>query len=182
MAFSLSKFLVFFTILCASSFIAVLSTDEASNLIQKTCENTQHYDLCVSSLELDSSSAKSDAKGLALIMINIAIANATETNSYIASQIKNITNNTAMDRAMRVCNDKYAFANNALRNSIVNLDNEEYDYAYMHVMAAGDYPSGCRSAFRRCPGLVYPTNMAVREEALKHICDVVLGIVDSLGS
>lgn len=82
---------------------------------------------------------------------------------------------------MRECADKYAFANDALQNSVQDLSSELYDYAYMHVMAAADYPNACRNAFKRYPGLVYPQELAVREEGLKHICDVVLGIIDALG-
>lgn len=48
-------------------------------------------------------------------------------------------------------------------------------------MAAADYPNVCRNAFKRCPNLVYPKELALRENSFKHICDVVLGIIDALG-
>ncbi|KAK4416716.1 Cell wall / vacuolar inhibitor of fructosidase 2 [Sesamum alatum] len=141
-----------------------LSANGNSDLIQQTCKNTKYYDLCVSSLKSDSSSLKADSKlGLALIMI------------------LSVKNDTAVRKVMKECADKYAFANDALQNSVQDLSTELYDYAYMHVMAAADYPNACRNAFKRYPGLVYPQELAVREEALKHICDVVLGIIDALG-
>ncbi|KAL0449807.1 UNVERIFIED_CONTAM: Cell wall / vacuolar inhibitor of fructosidase 2 [Sesamum latifolium] len=159
------------------------SANGNSDLIQQTCKNTKYYDLCVSSLKSDSSSLKADSKlGLALIMVRVGMANATATNSYISSQILSVKNDTApMRKVMRECADKYGFANDALQNSVQDLSSELYDYAYMHVMAAADYPNACRNAFKRYPGLVYPQELAVREEGLKHICDVVLGIIDALG-
>lgn len=180
---ALFRFLLFILITSYHHVVISSSANDATDLIQQTCKNTQHYDLCVSSLKSSSlaPSTKVDAKGLALIMVNIAIANATATSSYIAYQMKGLGGNALMMGAMKECGDKYGFAKDALENSAVDLNGERYDYAYMHVMAAGDYPSGCRSAFRGCPGLVYPAQLALREEGLKHICDVVLGIVDSLG-
>lgn len=86
-----------------------------------------------------------------------------------------------MKKAVKECADKYAFANEALESALRDLGDEMYDYAYMHVMAAGDYPNGCRNVFKRSPGIAYPPELARREEGLKRICDVVLGIIDGLG-
>ncbi|XP_057769034.1 cell wall / vacuolar inhibitor of fructosidase 2-like [Salvia miltiorrhiza] len=153
-------------------------TSSSADLIQQTCKSTKYYDLCVSSLKSDSSSPKAgDAKGLALIMVRLGVANATATNAYLLSAA---ANSTSAKKAIKECADKYAFASEALKSSLQDLSDELYDYAYMHVMAAADYPDGCRNAFKRSPGLLYPPEMAHREDGLKRICDVVLGIIDSL--
>ncbi|KAL7090515.1 hypothetical protein ACP275_12G045800 [Erythranthe tilingii] len=176
MGFSLFLFLsIFFT----SLFNPILSS---SDLIQQTCKNTQYYELCVSSLKSDSSSSKADsAKGLALIMVRVGMANASATNSYLSSKMPSVANGSSMKKAMKECSEKYASANDALVNSYQDLSAEMYDYAYMHVMAASDYPNACRNAFKRYPGLIYPAGIALREDGFKHICDVVLGIIDTLG-
>ncbi|CAK7351249.1 unnamed protein product [Dovyalis caffra] len=57
-----------------------------------------------------------------------------------------------------------------------------FDHAYMHVMGASDYQNACYNAFRKYPGLAYPSELASREAGLKHICDVVLGFIDHLGA
>ncbi|PIN20607.1 hypothetical protein CDL12_06708 [Handroanthus impetiginosus] len=114
-------------------------------------------------------------------MVKVGISNATATNSYLSSQILSATNDTLMKKVMKECADKYASANDALKNSFQDLSAELYDYAYMHVMAAADYPNACHNAFKRYPGLVYPQELADRESGLKHICDVVLGIIDAIG-
>lgn len=163
------------------SFDPILSAYGNADLIQQTCRNTKYYDLCVSSLKSDSSSPKADTKGLALIMVKVGIANATATNSYLSSQMLSVTNDTLMKKVMKECADKYAFAHDALQSSVQALSAEVYDYVYMQVMAAADYPNACHNAFKRYPGLIYPPELALREDGLKHICDVVLGIIDALG-
>ncbi|GFY91259.1 hypothetical protein Acr_07g0014550 [Actinidia rufa] len=57
-----------------------------TDLIEKTCKSTKHYGLCVSSLKSNTSSLKSDTKGLAVIMVGVGIANATATASFLSSQ------------------------------------------------------------------------------------------------
>ncbi|CAN4126296.1 unnamed protein product [Withania somnifera] len=164
------------------------SSSSSLDLIQKTCKNTKYYDLCVSSLKSDSTSLKADTKGLATIMVKIGMANATATNSYLTSSklVLNTTNYTnddvaLMKKLLKDCADKYALATNALKDSLQDLNNEVYDYAYMHVMAAADYPNVCHNGFRRNPRLDYPPQLSIREDGFKHICDVVLGILDALG-
>ncbi|KAL2521309.1 Cell wall/vacuolar inhibitor of fructosidase 2 [Forsythia ovata] len=149
------------------------------DLIQKTCKNTKYYELCLSSLKSDTTSPKEDTKDLALVMIRVGMANATATNSYLSSQMLNATNNILKKKIIKECADKYASASDALHNSVQDLGAELYDYAYMHVMAAADYPNACRNAFKRYPGLVYPPEIGIREDGLKQICDVVLGIIDT---
>lgn len=162
--------------------------DSSEDLIQKTCKNTKYYDLCVSSLKSDSTTSKaSDTKGLAQIMVRVGVANATATKSYLSSLIgagssANDSSATAAitKKLLRDCADKYSHAGEALLASIQDLDAEMYDYAYMHVMAAADYPNACHNGFRRYPGLAYPRQLAIREQGFKRICDVVMGMIDSL--
>ncbi|KAF2292066.1 hypothetical protein GH714_006937 [Hevea brasiliensis] len=115
-------------------------------------------------------------------MIGIGVANATATSYYLSSHLLNATaNHTILKKVLKDCADKYSYAGDALKASVIDMGMESYDYAYMHIMAAADYPNACRIAFRRCPGLTYPPEIANREQRLKHICDVVLGIIDVLG-
>ncbi|KAL3819224.1 hypothetical protein ACJIZ3_005129 [Penstemon smallii] len=163
-------------------FISLNPISSTSDLIQKTCKNTKYYDLCVNSLKSDSSSSKADCKGLALIMVKVGMANATATSSYLSSQMLSVTNDASMKKVMKECADKYASAYDAFGNSVQDLSVEMYDYAYMDVMAASDYTNACHNAFKRYPGLIYPQPLAIREDGLKRICDIVLGIFDTLAS
>ncbi|XP_015057056.1 cell wall / vacuolar inhibitor of fructosidase 2 [Solanum pennellii] len=182
-------FLLILVFLISLHELPTISTSSSIDLIQKTCKNTKYYDLCVSSLKSDSTSLKADTKGLATIMVKIGMVNATATNNFLSSHelVLNTTNNytkndlVLVKKLIKDCADKYALATNALQDSLQDLNNEVYDYAYMHVMAAADYPNVCHNGFKRNPRLDYPTQLAIREDGFKHICDVVLGILDALG-
>ena len=152
-----------------------------TTLMKKTCKNTKYYDLCFSSLKSDPSSHNADPKGLAMIMVGIGMANATSTSSYLSSQLLGPSaNNTTLKRVLKECADKYTYAGDALQASAQELGDEVYDYAYMHITAASDYPNVCHNLFKGYPGLVYPPELGRRENGLKHICDVALGIIDNL--
>ncbi|KAJ8765348.1 hypothetical protein K2173_012045 [Erythroxylum novogranatense] len=151
-------------------------------LIQKTCRFTNNYDLCVSILESNSSSFNTDTKGLAIVIASAGIANATATSTYLSSRLLNSNGEAIPKKVIRECVDKYKYAGGALEASTQDLAMESYDYASMHVMAAAEYPSACHNAFRRYSGLAYPVEIQRREDGLKQICDVVLGIIDLLFS
>lgn len=151
-----------------------------TSLIRKTCKNTKYFSLCFSSLKSDPTSPNADPKGLAVIMVGIGMANATSTSSYLSSKLVGPSNDTLLNRVLKECSEKYGYASDALQASVQDLGNEEYDYAYMHITAASDYPNACHNAFRRYPALAYPPELARREKGLKHICDVALGIIDNL--
>ncbi|XP_030543715.1 cell wall / vacuolar inhibitor of fructosidase 2 [Rhodamnia argentea] len=172
----------FFFLLLAVAFAPPTKPD--ASLIQKACRITKYYDLCLSSLKSDPSSSRADPKGLASIALAVALANATSTSSFLSSLVVGsggAAGDPALSRLLRDCADKYGLAGDALQASARDLAAEAYDYAYMHVMAAEDYPSACRNAFRRSPGTAYPPELARREDGLTRICDVVMGIIDFLG-
>ncbi|OVA11236.1 Pectinesterase inhibitor domain [Macleaya cordata] len=151
-----------------------------TDLIQKTCKNTNYYKLCISSLKSNSSSLKADTRGLAVIMIGVGLVNATGTSTYLSSQLLSNTNDTLMKKVLKECADKYLYANDALQASLQELATTSYDYAFVHVTAAKDYPNGCHNAYKRFRGLMYPSEMARREDYLVHICEITLGIINLL--
>lgn len=171
-------FLFLFLLLAALPQFFLVRGDDV--LIQKTCRSTKYYDLCVSSLKSDPTSPNADTKGLAMILVGIGEANATATSSYLTSLSLSSTSDPAMKKILKECSNRYTYSSDALQASQQALGMEAYDYAYMHVIAAADYPNACRNAFKRCPKLAYPPELGPREEDLKHLCDVVLGIIDVL--
>ncbi|PIA41820.1 hypothetical protein AQUCO_02200328v1 [Aquilegia coerulea] len=152
-----------------------------STLIRKTCKNTTYYNLCMSSLKSNSSSFKADTKGLAVIMIGIAMTHANQTTRYLSSQLVSNTNDAVIQKVVKDCADKYSLAIESLQESLQQLDLMSSDYASVQVTAAKDYPNVCHNEYRRFPGLAYPAELAHREVQLEHMCDVALGIIDVLG-
>lgn len=174
-----SKIIYLYLLFLAHSQPYALVNGDAT-LIKKTCMNTKYYDLCFSSLISDPRSQNADPKGLAVIMIRIGLANATSTSSYLSSQLLGTANNTTLKRVLKECANKYTYASDSLQASAQNLAIEAYDYASMHITAASDYPNACHNLFKLYPGLVYPPELARRENGLEHICDVALGIIDNI--
>ncbi|KAE8694938.1 Squalene monooxygenase [Hibiscus syriacus] len=172
-----SFFYIFFLISLALTSL----TNGDAHLIQKTCKTTKYYDFCVSTLKSDPTSVDSDTKGLVVILVGVATANATATSTFLSSESLNATKDTALKEVLKECSHKYAYASDALRASAQDLASEFFDYANMHVMAAADYPNACHNMFRRHPKLIYPKEVARREDVLKHLCDVILDIIDYLG-
>ncbi|KAK9030281.1 hypothetical protein V6N11_031709 [Hibiscus sabdariffa] len=158
----------FFYIFLVSLPLASLTNGDA-DLIQKTCKITNYYDLCVSTLESDPTSMGLDTKGLVLILVRVATANATNTSTFLSSESLSTTNDTTLKKVLKECSDKYVYAGDALRASVQDLASESYDYASMHVMAAADYPNACHNTFIGYPKLIYPQEIARREDALKHL-------------
>ncbi|XP_042521024.1 cell wall / vacuolar inhibitor of fructosidase 2-like [Macadamia integrifolia] len=176
-------YLISFHVLFDSQSPSKLVKGDAT-LIQQTCKSTKYYDLCVSSLRSYPTSLKADTKGLAVIMVGIGMANATDTYSYLSSQLLCSPNDAATKKVLKLCSDKYSYAYDALQASLQDLGSDSFDYASIRVTAASDYPNACHNAFRPVrsppPSMAYPAELARREEALKHLCDVALGIIDLL--
>ncbi|CAO2817832.1 unnamed protein product [Amaranthus hypochondriacus] len=158
--------------------------------IKKTCKNTKFFNLCISSLKSDPTSSISDLKGLATIMINIGMANASQTYTYLSSQIPTRSDhNTKVGVGVGVglgvfqfCASKYSLANDSLKSSLQDLGLDNYDYARMDVMGAADYTNVCHNAFKRLSGVTYPAFLKAREDGFNHICSIVLGIIDQLSN
>ncbi|XP_021857494.1 cell wall / vacuolar inhibitor of fructosidase 2 [Spinacia oleracea] len=170
-----------------NSKIQVIQGDD--EFIKKTCNNTQYSDLCISSLKSYPLSSNSDLKGLAIIMVNVAMVNASETYAYLSSQLQVISSNissnnrdTNMKKVYQLCASLYSYANESLNSTLQDLSLEDYDYATIEVMGASDYSNSCHNAFNRYHGMDYPMVLKVREDGFKHICAVILGIVDQLYS
>ena len=114
------------------------------------------------------------------IIINTAISDAMNMSSYVSSLTQKKTEAT-LGSVLRACAGMYGNAGEALRSAVDALGDENYDYAYVHVSAARDYPSTCSRLFRMYPRLKYPTKMARREEGLEQFCTIALDIVSLLG-
>lgn len=171
-------FLLLLLVILSSTLLSVKSN---TTTIETTCKTTNYYRLCVSALKSDPRSLTADTKGLATVMVGLGMKSATATATYIAgNHTAAATNDTVLKKVLKDCSDKYALAADSLRLTVQDLDDEAYDYAYMHMLAAQDYPNVCRNIFRRAKGLVYPTEIRRREVSLRRICGVVSGILDRL--
>lgn len=64
-------------------------------------KNKKKSMICVSSLKCNSTSQKTDTKGLAVIMVKVGIWNTTATNSCLSAQLLTSTNDTLMKKVLK---------------------------------------------------------------------------------
>jgi pectinesterase inhibitor-like protein len=158
--------------------------------VRATCNSTAYYDLCVSALGADPSSATADVRGLSAIAVSVAAANASGGAATAAALAANGTapagTATSADGTVQAllhaCAAKYASARDALAAAGDSIALEDYDFASVHVSAAAEYPQVCRTLFRRQRPGQYPAELAAREETLKQLCSVALDIIALLSN
>nr|ACG24093.1 c/VIF2 [Zea mays] len=138
-------------------------------LVQSTCNSTSFYDLCIAALAADPASSTADVPGLGAIAVSAAANNASGTAAFLGN---------ASDAAATPQADRALLA---------SLAEQAYDYAFVHVSAAGEYPAVCRTLFRRrqqqqrgASRSAYPAELAKREEALRRLCTIALDIISLL--
>lgn len=164
-------------------------------LVQSTCNATTYYDLCVAALLSDPSSSTADLRGLCAIAVSAAATNASATAADLANSTCSSTatpspvSGTAEPGGagrvkvqallLQACATKYGEAREALLEARESVGEEAYDYAFVHVSAAAEYPAVCRTLFRR-KRVAYPVELAKREEALEHLCTVAIDIITLL--
>ncbi|XP_062196357.1 pectinesterase inhibitor 28-like [Phragmites australis] len=153
-------------------------------LVRATCNSTAYYDLCVSALGADPSSATADVRGLSAIVVSAAAANASGGAATAAA----LANGTAtaqhadatVQALLRTCAAKYVDARDALSAARDSIAQQDYDYASVHVSAAAEYPQVCRALFRRQRPAAYPAELAAGDEALGKLCSIALDIITLL--
>ncbi|RDX71585.1 Cell wall / vacuolar inhibitor of fructosidase 1, partial [Mucuna pruriens] len=80
--------------------------DGNGDLVEQICKKTPFYDLCSSILHSNPSTPKPDLKGVALLMVNNIVANASDTLSYIEGLIKH-TSDRDLEQALAFCAESY---------------------------------------------------------------------------
>ncbi|TKW17788.1 hypothetical protein SEVIR_5G391200v4 [Setaria viridis] len=152
-------------------------------LVQSTCNSTSFYDICIATLADDPSSTTADVPGLCAIAVSAAAANASGTASFLGNASDAAATPEADRALLRTCARKYAAARDALLAARASLAEQDYDYAFVHVSAAAEYPAVCRTLFRRQQRpsrTTYPAELAKREEALRRLCTISLDIISLL--
>jgi pectinesterase inhibitor-like protein len=113
------------------------------------------------------------------VAVSIAATNATNTSS-IASSLAQKSTEPSLRALLRTCAAKYVAAHDALNSAVQSIKEEVYDYAFVHVSAAAEYPSVCRVLFRQVPRLTYPPELERREEGLEMLCKIALDMISLL--
>ncbi|KAK7264740.1 hypothetical protein RJT34_32350 [Clitoria ternatea] len=105
---SVSFLLLQILLLSCIHFTPTQSSDENGDddLVDQICKKTPFYDLCSSILKSNPLTPKNDPKGMALIMVNDILANATDTLNYIQELIKQTTDQN-LEQQLAFCAELY---------------------------------------------------------------------------
>ncbi|GJN01206.1 hypothetical protein PR202_ga18453 [Eleusine coracana subsp. coracana] len=141
-------------------------------MVQSTCNSTTFYDLCVAALAGDPSSSTADVP--AVIAVRRQQQPASATASFLLRPSPSYSYSSTL---LRSCAAQYANASEALLAARLSVADQAYDYAVVHVSAAAEYPTVCRTLFRRRP---YPLELAKREDGLRRLCTIALDIISLL--
>ncbi|KAK7291719.1 hypothetical protein RIF29_07092 [Crotalaria pallida] len=96
---------ILFTLTHSSSVILKDENDDG-DLVDQICKKTPFFDLCSNILHSNPLAPKTDPKGIALIMVNNILANATDTLSYIEELIKQ-NSDQKLEQDLAFCAESY---------------------------------------------------------------------------
>ncbi|XP_077244901.1 putative invertase inhibitor [Tasmannia lanceolata] len=155
---SMFFFPLLFLFICHQTFFF---SQASAHLIQDTCKKSAqgdphiNYDFCVSSFQKDPRSSTADLQGLGVISVELAIANATSTLSYIKELFKNASDPFIKER-LSSCSDEYSDAVPTLQDAGVDMKSKRYDDANIKVSAGMAYADSCEEGFKEEDGHASP--------------------------
>lgn len=154
-----------------------MTANADEGLIQRTCYNTPHHDLCVNSLKGNHSSQETDVVGLALIMVRAAMYSTNITCSQLESLKRGATDENSLE-VIELCKDLYgAGASTFLRLAADRLEkHKEYRLAYTYVNTTMWYAEGCYQGFVE-RDLFYPPLLIRRKVELIELCEIAKSII-----
>ncbi|KAJ7980419.1 Pectinesterase inhibitor [Quillaja saponaria] len=174
--FSLSEIVLLTVLLFESTQPSVLRRDENGDLIDQTCKQTPYSDLCVSSLKSNPQSSNTDLKGLALVMVNNVLANATETLNYIEGLIKQTTDQQ-LEQALAFCAELYIpVVKYSLPEAADAVSHGRFGFANYGISDAGNEAVTCEKKFSGSA----KSPLTDRNKFVQKLSDVAAAILDQL--
>lgn len=164
------------SILLPSTQSSIFPQEEPSNLIEKTCKKTPHYDLCISSLESNPQSSDADLNGLAKIMVSIVLSNTTSTLDYIQALLKEAPE-PGLQRALANCAELYIpVVKYSLPQAIEALSEGHYGFANYGISDAAKEADACEKTFS---GSI-KSPLTDRNSIVHDLSDVATAIINAL--
>lgn len=105
-SFPLLHLLLLASLLFTTTHQSDLNTSSNGDFIDQICKKTPFYDLCVATLRSNPLAPKPDLQGVALVMVNNLLANASDTLNYIEGLIKQ-TSDQQLEQALAFCAESY---------------------------------------------------------------------------
>ncbi|KAH9683910.1 PMEI domain-containing protein [Citrus sinensis] len=146
------------------------------NLINQICRRTPFRDLCIATLEPNTNSSSSDVKGLASIMANIVLGNASDTLNYIEGLIKQAPD-PQQERALANCAELYIpVVRYELPQAIDALSKGHFGFANYCIADAGKQADACEKGFSGSA----KSPLSDRNNLVKSLCGIAIAIINLL--
>ncbi|XP_027333023.1 cell wall / vacuolar inhibitor of fructosidase 1-like [Abrus precatorius] len=175
---SVSSFAVHILLLSCVLFTPTQSSDGSENedLIDQICKKTPFYDLCSSILHSNPSTPKDDPKGMALIMVNDILANATDTLSYIEELIKQTTDRQ-LEQQLAFCAESYVpIVKYILPQAADAIRQGQFGFASYNIFYAEKEVTSCDKKFSGST----QSPISDRNSIMQKLVDVAAAIVKLL--
>ncbi|KAI4344760.1 hypothetical protein L6164_011951 [Bauhinia variegata] len=155
---------------------STLEKNGNGDLIDQICKKTPFYDLCSSTLHSNPLSPKTDIKGLALIMVNNILANATDTLSYIEGLIKQAPDRK-MEQVLAFCAESYIpVVKYILPQAADAISQGRFGFASYCIADAEKEVDACDKKFS---GVVQPP-LSDRNDIVQKLVDVATSLIKLL--
>ncbi|TKY54270.1 Cell wall / vacuolar inhibitor of fructosidase 1 [Spatholobus suberectus] len=125
----------------------IIQQNEANNLIEETCKQTPHHDLCIQYLLSDPRSTDADVTGLALIMVNVIKTKANNALEKI-HQLLRESPEPGQKEALSLCADRYkAILEADVAQAIAALQKGDPKFAEDGANDAAVEATACENSF-----------------------------------
>ncbi|KAF8017733.1 hypothetical protein BT93_H2815 [Corymbia citriodora subsp. variegata] len=163
-----------FHLIIVAPLAPTLSLAKSTNLIKKTCKKTPYPDLCISSLRSHAKGSGVTIHDLAGIILNLTLANATNTLSHIEALI-NQAEDPQLERLLDYCAELYIpVVKYTLPQAIVAFNKAQYGFAEYGVSDAGDQADTCEKEFSQSK---VSSPLGDRNKLVSELCDVAVAII-----
>ncbi|KAF3439749.1 hypothetical protein FNV43_RR18027 [Rhamnella rubrinervis] len=155
--------------------IALMMYGAEGDLVSETCKQTLYSQVCESSLRSDPQSEISDLRGLAAIALNLSIAHAVHTLSYINNLKSEAAGNETdflISGCLSDCVEEYSDAIQNLQDSKQSLNDKSYDTMNSLVTAAMTDSDTCEDGFKELTG--YESPLTERNQYFSKLCGNLL--------
>ncbi|MQM17971.1 hypothetical protein Taro_050954 [Colocasia esculenta] len=162
----------------------LLGEANTTDLITSTCRHTDYFDICMSTLQSNPDSRNADVKGLALISLEVCIAHAEGTISYMRQLRGNASTTGRADgdkyetQCLDDCATEYDDALDDLRKSVGKQQSGDYDSVNAMVSGAMTDSDTCEGGFGERPG--YTSPLTERNDYFAKLCSNSLAITGLL--
>ncbi|XP_068664126.1 putative invertase inhibitor [Aristolochia californica] len=176
---SLVYFLLqFFLLLCIEKSQAVeCHPPPGEPLIREVCEDSQHYDLCVSSLKADPRASQVCFNRMGPAVVSIVRNNATDTRNYVYLLLHQATN-PAAKACLTTCYQNYNLAVRDLRTAVKeSKDYDQFVSVLNRLSQAKSNATECENGFKK--GVVV-SPLTRRNRNVIQLADIAFDIISDL--